>query len=336
MTEHNYKMDNTKLFLICCVVLGHVANKTAGSNYLVASARFWIYLFHMPAFVFVSGLYSKKTVNESKWGKAVPYIFLYVFMKMLAFVVSIILHGIEGSSVSLLSENGVAWYAMAMFWWYAITILIKDVNPKYVLGITVFLSVCSGYTAEIGSFLVLQRTLVFYPFFYLGYLIDPDKLCEKLNDIRIKIASGVLLVSCFIIVYIKLNEISFWRSLFRGRYTYAEITDQFNVAYGAGWRIIGYIISAIIVLAVISIMPSKKIPFVSDLGQRTLSIYALHNSCMNLSVGKIDFLRYWLLNGHVATNSVIFMIILVIITGLPFWNTLLKKIMVVPAREKIQ
>ena len=60
MSSRLYKWDNYKLFLIICVVLGHIGNYYAASSPLLAKAQFWVYLFHMPAFIFVSGLFSKK------------------------------------------------------------------------------------------------------------------------------------------------------------------------------------------------------------------------------------------------------------------------------------
>lgn len=61
------KLDNLKFFLIFLVVLGHIFEEViaaGNANWDVKSARFFIYLFHMPLFLFVSGIFSKKNIDN--------------------------------------------------------------------------------------------------------------------------------------------------------------------------------------------------------------------------------------------------------------------------------
>ena len=58
MKERNYLFDNLKFFLIVLVVFGHSLEEISlEHNYAIIRA--WIYSFHMPAFVFISGYFSK-------------------------------------------------------------------------------------------------------------------------------------------------------------------------------------------------------------------------------------------------------------------------------------
>ena len=61
--------------------------------------QFWVYLFHMPAFVFVSGLFSKNAIKEKRWDKAIPYVFLYLLMKFLLFLQN---HSLFRSGIKLI------------------------------------------------------------------------------------------------------------------------------------------------------------------------------------------------------------------------------------------
>ena len=54
--------DNLKFVLICLVVLGHFLLPVKPKGQLARTAFYWIYLFHMQAFVFVSGFTSKRQV----------------------------------------------------------------------------------------------------------------------------------------------------------------------------------------------------------------------------------------------------------------------------------
>lgn len=51
--------DNLKLFLIFLVVLGHLSFDYFDSSQMFRTISMVIYTFHMPAFVFISGLFVK-------------------------------------------------------------------------------------------------------------------------------------------------------------------------------------------------------------------------------------------------------------------------------------
>ena len=68
--ERNVKLDHAKLFFMFCVVTGHViANYEAGCL-PVSSLLFFIYLFHVPGFVFISGLFAKNQRKEQPMGQS--------------------------------------------------------------------------------------------------------------------------------------------------------------------------------------------------------------------------------------------------------------------------
>lgn len=62
--KRDAKWDNVKLILIILVVVGHVADYYMSKSTIMYIIRFYIYIFHMPAFLFVSGLFSKRVVRE--------------------------------------------------------------------------------------------------------------------------------------------------------------------------------------------------------------------------------------------------------------------------------
>lgn len=82
------KWDNAKFVLIILVVICHFYENYLGSSKLVNSLFFSVYTFHMPAFFLISGMFSKKTVKERKIVKVVPYLLVYLFMKMFGYFVS--------------------------------------------------------------------------------------------------------------------------------------------------------------------------------------------------------------------------------------------------------
>lgn len=60
MKERNLKLDNAKGILITLVVIGHMLLPIQGTTRGVTNFFYMIYTFHMPAFVFISGLLAQR------------------------------------------------------------------------------------------------------------------------------------------------------------------------------------------------------------------------------------------------------------------------------------
>ena len=61
-----YKYDNVKALLIFLVVIGHMTTDYVSDSHMVRWITLWIYTFHMPAFIFISGLVHKHYITEEK------------------------------------------------------------------------------------------------------------------------------------------------------------------------------------------------------------------------------------------------------------------------------
>ena len=83
MAKRIEKWDVLKFVLIFTVVLGHIADYYAAESQVMQGLYMFIYTFHMPLFIFVSGLFSKRTVNEFRIDKIFGYIVVYLFLKLL-------------------------------------------------------------------------------------------------------------------------------------------------------------------------------------------------------------------------------------------------------------
>ncbi len=77
--------DNLKAILIFLVVLGHYILPVNRSGRSLTSAYYWIYLFHMPAFVLTSGYFSKRYIRKGapNVGKLLGFLLLYFIFILL-------------------------------------------------------------------------------------------------------------------------------------------------------------------------------------------------------------------------------------------------------------
>ena len=168
------KWDIVKFALIFLVVLGHVADYYAGSHEHIRSLIFIIYIFHMPLFIFVSGLFSKKTIENKSFDKLFGYVLIYVAIKLILHFFKIFVG--RPSEFNFFVEGGAPWFMLALFFFNLITILVRKLRPAAVLSVSVLLACVAGFFPFIRDFLAVSRIFVFFPFFYLGYCIDRAKL----------------------------------------------------------------------------------------------------------------------------------------------------------------
>lgn len=171
-----YKWDNAKFILIVLVVIGHFmqycTDKQTGNIIF-----YLVYLFHMPAFIFLSGIFSKSFMRKERieTGKIFALFTLYVLLKIsIAFVR--VLTTDRGFVFSLFFEEAVPWYLLALGIWYIVTYSIRNVKPVYSLTFSVLLACACGYDEDIGALLALNRVIVFFPLFPFGLLFKGRKL----------------------------------------------------------------------------------------------------------------------------------------------------------------
>lgn len=275
------KWDILKFVLIFFVVLGHVAEQYEGTSGLF----FFIYSFHMPLFIFVSGLFSKKTINEKRYDKIFTYFVLYIFIKIIMCVSNYVNKGVI--AFKLFEENGVPWYAFVIFAFCLITVFLKNLDPKYVFIVSVIVACFAGYDKNLSDFLVSSRIVVFYPFFYAGYALDPNTVAEKLNKKPIKIASVAGIVGYIIFLCLQYDSIIFLKPLLSGKNSFWTLEKL--CGYGIFFRFGYYVLVFLLGAMIISLIPNKLGKgTIAKLGSRSVQIYALHYFFIHLLYANLN------------------------------------------------
>lgn len=319
------KWDNMKCVLIFCVIMGHISEKYTQDYTVFRDLFFLIYIFHMPAFLFVSGLMSKKTIKEKRYKNVFSYLILYFVIKILRNGVRYLVYGT--GSFSLLSESGVAWYAGALFAFCLITILINKADLRWILLCSIILSCFAGYDNDVGDWLILSRIIVYYPFFLVGYMLDKEKLINLSQKTAVNITgAGVLLITA---IFVMLNgEACYWlRPLLTGRNPFSEL-EMLSV-YGGVFRLAYYVIVFIIVFSLAVVIPNIKLPLITGIGKQTLSIYAIHFCVIDILWGVFGIGDFLCANTsgillYLCMFVIAFLIMLV--TSAPLFGKLLKYI----------
>ncbi len=269
------KWDNTKAILIFLVVFGHAITPFISDGEIIRSVFLWITAFHMPLFMFLTGLFSKSFVNAPKFNymKIASYVLLYFFMKLTIHLTLGIIR--SWGSFKWISEGGVPWYIFVTAVFMTVTYLLKRFNHKKVFAVVVLLALLAGYIKEIGDTFMLSRIFVYYPYFFLGFMLEREKLLAFISKVYVRILSvAVIAIFTFMIFYLG-DSIFSIRYALTGNNPYNEFGEDW-APFGILLRIGCYIVSSMVSLAVLSIVPVKNVPVLTKVGSKTLTVYALH------------------------------------------------------------
>ncbi len=273
--------DNLKFLLIILVVIGHYAQQLRADNDIMQRIYVFIYSFHMPAFIFATGLFSKRAVNEKDIKKVLPYLTCFFATTVTLFLSTSALGW--DSKIELFNPGGLPWYLMSMFFMFLITMVLKDYKPQYIFILFLIIGVMCGFAqTENPDFFTWMRTLIFYPFFYLGYCIDSEKIEKATNKIYLKIIAVVFFLTMYILIFSYPKEARTLSQLNTARHFYSEL-GQF-APLGWLYRILCYAIGFAAIFLLISLIPRKSISGFTKYGGRTLGIYMFHYVIIHITI----------------------------------------------------
>lgn len=306
--ERIAKWDNLRFFLILCVVAGHVYSTYDSSNDVVQKLALLIYSFHMPAFLFVSGLFSKKTIDEKRFDRVFQFLILFLIIKYTRFLMTIFLEGKYRFSYHNIPD--VSWYAFAMLVFYLFTMWIRHYNPMYMMIFAITVSCFSGYASDIGSEFSIGRILAFYPFFLAGYYLKAENILKITEKKEIKVLSFFALICLCGVVVTKGREGYWLMELFRGKNSYRALGEYTEI--GGFLRLGWFILAMLITIALLALVPNRKKLF-TKWGSRTMQVYAFHFLLIDLFFAFYDKTSLFHEIGD-ETEAVFFSMVALIIT----------------------
>lgn len=291
---YSFLMDNIKVILIFLVVFNHIiAFQLVKVNETVRYIWYAITIFHMPAFIFVSGYLSKKPQDVQKNVKnlLIPYVLGY----SLTWYSQIWLG--NNMDYELLRPSGtVMWYVLALF---AYRLTIEALGKiRFIVPLSIIFALWAGTRAEFSTYLSASRIVVFFPFFVAGYLWKSDytRAVRKFKGKWI-----LLFLSAFLLYavpdYMISNEVPV--DIFRGNHSYKVC--GMNDPEGMIIRLLMYLVSFALILTFLALLPDIKLPL-TFVGRNTMGIYFFHYPIMIVMNGLLilkipQLMNVWALFG---------------------------------------
>lgn len=164
-----YQLDNAKFALIVLVVLGHLLEQIKGGSVAMETAYRFLYLFHIPAFAYLSGVVCPSTF-DAKAGKRwlatllIPYL---VFQGVYLFIAA------EMTGRAFVYQathpHWIMWYLLSLATWRLLLPVVLAV--RWPIAFAVSVALVAGLMPDVGYGLSLSRTFVFLPFFVAGHIL---------------------------------------------------------------------------------------------------------------------------------------------------------------------
>ncbi len=310
MKERSLLFDNLKGLLIFLVVFGH-SLELLKDNYEIANIIYtFIYIFHMPAFIFISGYFSKdlkKSQNTAFEKFLLPFLII-----TLPWNIALVLLGIT-DFYSFFTPAWAMWYLFSMFIWKLLLPYLLKIRRIFKLSI--FLGITAGLFIEFNSFMSISRTITFLPYFLAGYFFDKN-LIDKLKTKNHLIFILAFIITFIIAIYFSNSDLIPVEILWLDR-PFVSLNSSMKI--GLLVRALLYLLGFLITFALINLMTENKC-FLSNIGKNTLSVYLLHifligsffgisrmieNNLLNLILCTIaSIITTYILSREIVNNSV--------------------------------
>ncbi|RBP58066.1 fucose 4-O-acetylase-like acetyltransferase [Alkalibaculum bacchi] len=262
--KRDFYFDNVKFFLILIVVATHTFSPVIGESWGLERLFYFIYTFHMPAFIIVSGYFMKYIKNLNKY--VIKYSKIYLFIQTLYFLVFKFVLKAE-IDLTYSDPYYTYWFMFCLIIWYVIFPQVKDL--KGILSIAVAAGIAVGYDENFGLFMSLSRVVVFFPYFLIGHYLKK----EHIITVKESKWKYIIWVACIVIAYILLKYDIIARPLLQGKSSYAVV--GYDMWYAGLYRLALYGVGALFSFGFFLLIPDGEKMY-SKLGAQTLYVYLIH------------------------------------------------------------
>ena len=270
--------DSLKFVLIFLVVYAHVLSPYKSDSQLNMAVYNFVYLFHMPLFIFISGRFSQIRNKDTYQQRTLKLFETFVVFQFLGMVISLF----EGKSLSiahLIRPYWIFWYLLVLVYYRLVIYYTPQRwfrHRKTILASSFCISVAAGYL-PIGYDWGIHRMLSFLPFFVMGYYSADINLLERINKIPSFVAVGTLVLA-FAFTAITMKDIHSF--VLHCPYNDWDTTHLPLLTFLPAIRCMFIIYAVVLSIMVIRLVPTNN--RLAEWGVHTLFIYTYHALALKL------------------------------------------------------
>ena len=304
--KRNYRFDNMKLLLIIFVIFGHLLELFKSNNLIPTKIYLIIYTFHMPIFIFLTGMFAK--FNKKR---IFSLIYIYAVFQIMYRKYDMQLFN---TGTELIYKYSTPYWLL----WYVFVVIVynlliplfetkRGVEKVIISTIVIWLSLIVYKAGDIGYYASISRFFTFLPYFVLGFYFKDyvgkiDDFFNKRNIVRyVSLAVSFILV-ILVCRYIY-NTDKVTQNMLYGSYSYE------SAKYGISYKLKFFLFALVWFVFFYLLLPNKKIPFVSILGSNTLTIYLFHG----FYVKKLLKMKYFVFDPNTNMKIALLLTVLLIL-----------------------
>lgn len=304
VTNRNEYLDLVKSFAIIGVIVGHCIQYGSGEGYLGNCTFFanplfkFIYSFHMPLFMLVSGYLFAYSIEKRTWKENIKRKIKTLLVPLLAwtlvcFIIKKIgasVSGGVGTPIELVSSYLIQLIFSFWFLWailYASLIIIfvkncfKDSNIVYVALILISLFLPNSYNLCLYSFML--------PYYIIGYkfniyIRNGNKVLSHLNSNR-----KIYILVTGLVFFFLLYFYNYDAYIYTSGYSILNKFLCFHLITNIYRFVIG-LVGSLFVLLVIQIINKNNnmiIRFFTMIGKETMGLYIVSGFCFDFILPRI-------------------------------------------------
>lgn len=269
---------NLRFVLILTVFIGNAIEPLIRQMDGIHALYLWIFTFHMPLFVFVTGYFAKDGLRGAKGRNTLLQIGLqYIIFQSLYSFLDLTVFQLQNIHHSFFAPYLLLWFLASHVGWRLLTLGMHKLSPAVQITLSLILGVLVGYLRLDGAWLSFSRTFVYLPFFVIGYHFSFPTFVQFFTKQKKRIAAAASALLFIIIAMWGLHMPEGW--LF-GSMTYLQLGHQ--EWYAGLYRIALYGLQLLSGAAFLAWVPFRESQL-TELGRRTLYVFLLHGFIIRLA-----------------------------------------------------
>lgn len=272
---------NLRFLLIVTVFVSNAIEPLIQSDPGLKALFIWIFTFHMPLFVGVTGYFARHNLKGKAGNKVLRQIALqYLIFQTIYVLLDYWLFQVPGITHNFFVPYLLIWFLMGHLIWRIVMRLFIRWNIRYPVVVAIGIGLLVGFMPLDGAWFALSRTFVYLPFFMIGYSWN---FASIYNFIRswMRPVGAIVSASLLILIYMVAQDINpVW---LMNNMTYRELGWLNSELNPVLLRLGIYAVEFIAAASFLAWVP-QRICAITDLGKRTLYVFLIHGLIIRYAV----------------------------------------------------
>lgn len=270
---------NLRFMLIVSVFIGNAIEPLIPTMSGLHNLYMWIFSFHMPLFVLVTGYFARNNLAGSGGRRLLMQIGLqYIIFQSLYSLLDTTLFHVHGIHHSFFAPYLLLWFLASHACWRLLMLGMRRWTTTAQVTFAVVAGIAVGYLQLDGVWFSISRTFVYLPFFVLGYHFSFQTFV-RIYQKWIKFTAAAFSILLFILLAV-------WGSGIQVGWLYGNMTYmqlEHHEWYAGIYRLALYGLQLTASLAFLGWVP-YRLSRMTDWGTRTLYVFLLHGFIVRFAI----------------------------------------------------